>query len=305
MRQKSFQKLNVVKKQADIEGLNNGQYSQSSQSGTLFLVPTPIGNLQDMTFRAVETLKSCDLIAAEDTRNTIKLLNHFEIHTPQISLHEHNVSQRVPQLLEKLMQGENIAQVSDAGMPSISDPGHELVVAALNEKIPVVSLPGATAGMTALIASGLAPQPFTFYGFLPRKKNEQVSALEALENQVETLIFYESPYRLKETIKNILGIFGNRPAVICRELTKVHEEYLRGTLAELLEILEKETLKGECILLVSGNSEKKSTENYPEEIADHFAQLKDQGLTDKEIIKEVATVRKLKKQEVYKIFHEL
>ena len=205
------------------------QKSFAQEVGTLYLVPTPIGNLEDMTFRAVKTLQTVDLIASEDTRNTQKLLNHFEVQVPQKSLHEHNYNERIPELLENLKSGKSIAQVSDAGMPSISDPGHELVVACIAEDIPVVALPGATAGMTALIASGLLPQPFYFYGFLQRKRSLQKNELTDLKNQTATLIFYESPHRVKETLKNISEVFGNREAVICRELTKIYEEYLRGT----------------------------------------------------------------------------
>lgn len=277
---------------------------QETITGKLYLVPTPIGNLQDMTFRSVETLKNVALIAAEDTRNTIKLLNHFEITTPQISLHQHNYKERIPQLLEKLKVGTSIAQVSDAGMPSISDPGHELVLACLKENIPVIALPGATAGLTALIASGLAVQPFSFYGFLPKKKKEQLAFLELLQEKKETLIFYESPFRMKETLQNILHVFGNRTGVICRELTKIHEEYLRGTLEELIVEINEKPLKGECVLLVSGNSKEPEVQ-LPETISEHFLLLKAKGKTDKEIIKEVALTRGLKKQEVYKIFHEL
>lgn len=278
------------------------QRSYKENEGKLYLVPTPIGNLQDMTFRSVEILQTVNLIAAEDTRNTIKLLNHFAISTPQISLHEHNYQQRIPQLIEKLQNGESIAQVSDAGMPSISDPGHELVLACIEENIPVIALPGATAGLTALIASGLSVQPFTFYGFLPRKKKEQQEALEKLKGKEETVIFYESPFRLKETLENILKVMGNRKVVICRELTKIYEEYLRGDVKELIELLNKAPLKGECVLMVEGSTTK---EAYPTDIHIHFQELKELGLSDKEIIKEVAKIRQMKKQEVYKIFHEV
>ncbi len=276
-----------------------------SQTGKLYLVPTPIGNLEDMTFRSVKTLQEVDLIAAEDTRNTMKLLNHFEIRTPQTSLHEHNFKERIPQLLEELLAGKNIAQVSDAGMPSISDPGHELVVAAIEKDIPVIALPGATAGMTALIASGLNPQPFTFYGFLPRKKSQQKEVLETLKGKEETIIFYESPFRLKETLENMAEVFSNRQGVICRELTKIHEEYLRGPILSLAEELKENPVKGECILMVEGATEALPQEELPQTIEGHFSVLENTGMTSKEIIKEVAKVRKLKKQDVYKIYHQL
>ncbi len=190
-------------------------------TGTLFLVPTPIGNLDDMTVRAIDTLRSVDLIAAEDTRHTGQLLSHFDIETRQISFHEHNTQQRIPELLEKLRAGTNIAQVSDAGMPSISDPGTELVAAATQAGIPVVPLPGPNAGLTALIASGLAPQPFTFYGFLPRKVTEQAATLTNWVHHPTTLIFYEAPHRLGKTLTTMAQVFGDeRQAVVARELTK-------------------------------------------------------------------------------------
>lgn len=196
-------------------------FDPAAKYGTLYLVPTPIGNLGDMTYRAVEVLKNADLIASEDTRNTQKLLNHFEIETKQMSFHEHNTNQRIPELIAKLKQGITIAQVSDAGMPSISDPGHELVVACISQSIRVVPLPGANAGLTALIASGISPQPFYFYGFLPRKPKDQREELDNLKNYQETLIFYEAPHRLKKTLKALLAHFGEkRHAALCRELTK-------------------------------------------------------------------------------------
>ena len=219
--------------------------------GKLFLVPTPIGNLEDMTFRAVNTLRDVDLILAEDTRHTQKLLNHFEIETPQKSFHEHNTQERIPQVIEWLKEGKMIAQVSDAGTPSISDPGFELVQACIEASIPVIPLPGANAGITALIASGLVPQPFYFYGFLPRKKKEKIEALEQLRTHSETVILYESPFRLKDTFLAIQNVYGeNQPVVLCRELTKSYEEFIRGTASELVLLLQEEELKGECCILV-------------------------------------------------------
>lgn len=279
------------------------QRSFKEQKGTLYLVPTPIGNLEDMTFRSIKTLQEVQLIASEDTRNTQKLLNHFEITVPQKSLHEHNYKERIPQLLTLLKDGKNIAQVSDAGMPSISDPGHELVVACIAEDIPVVSLPGATAGLTALIASGLLPQPNYFYGFLARKKKEQLQELTELMYQSATMIFYESPYRLGATIRNMVEVFGpNRQAVICRELTKIHEEYLRGTLQELAEYLAETSVKGECCLMVEGTKE-----SAPEEdegtLMEQVEALLTTGIKPNDAIKEVAKKNGLKKQVVYNEFH--
>lgn len=283
------------------------QGSFQNEKGILYLVPTPIGNLEDMTFRAVKTLQSVDLIASEDTRNTQKLLNHFEIAVPQKSLHEHNYKERIPQLIEALQAGKSIAQVSDAGMPSISDPGHELVLACIDLDIPVVSIPGATAGLTALIASGLTPQPNYFYGFLPRKKKDQLLELERLNQQEATMIFYESPYRVADTFENMAAVFGvERKAVICRELTKVYEEYLRGTLTELIMAIKEKPLKGECCLLVAGNPQPTSEDEKPVgSISEQVTILIDTGMKPNEAIKQVAKDNHLKKQQVYNEFHNL
>lgn len=278
-------------------------------SGTLYLVPTPIGNLGDMTFRAVATLKEVDVIASEDTRNTRKLLNHFDITTPQISFHEHNTQERIPKLVERLLAGESIAQVSDAGMPSISDPGHELVVSSIEAGIPVVPLPGANAGLTALIASGLSPQPFTFIGFLKRKKKDQLVQWEAFKNKEETLIFYESPHRLRDMVKNLESVLGSeRQVVICRELTKRYEEFIRGNAAEVLEWLQETEVKGEICVMVEGNSHPVEDEvaSFPSDMKEHVQLLMDQEeISSKEAIKKVAKIREIKKQEVYQAFHEI
>lgn len=281
------------------------QQSYKQDTGKLYLVPTPIGNLEDMTVRCVKILKEADLIASEDTRNTQKLLNHFEITTPQKSLHEHNYKERVPQLVEQLQMGKTIAQCSDAGMPSISDPGHELVKACLVEGIAVIALPGPTAGLTALIASGLSPQPNLFYGFLPRKKKEQKQALSELATQKATMIFYESPYRIAATIETMQEVFGERQAVICRELTKIHEEYLRGSFSELTDYLEQQSIKGECCLLVEGSSEIQEIVyegSYAEQVA---ALMQETELSSKEAIKEVAKRNQVKKQLVYQAYHQI
>lgn len=278
-----------------------------TELGTLYLVPTPIGNLQDMTFRAVDTLKTVDLIAAEDTRNTQKLLNHFEVETKQISFHEHNTAQRIPQLVEKLLTGISIAQVSDAGMPSISDPGKELVAAAIQNDIPVVPLPGANAGLTALIASGLEPQPFYFYGFLGRKPSFQKQELTELAKHQETLIFYESPHRIAKTLVNMIEIFGaDRQAVLARELTKKHEEFLRGTLVELQAWATEDNVRGEFVMLVAGND----AEEVDEEVinlspVEEVSHLIDSGLTTNSAIKQVAKRREINRQDLYKDYHEI
>lgn len=286
--------------------LNQKSFKGHHETGSLYLVPTPIGNLEDMTYRSVRILQEVDLIASEDTRNTQKLLNHFEIQTPQKSLHEHNYKERIPQLIAELMSGRSIAQVSDAGMPSISDPGHELVLACIQAGIPVVAIPGPTAGMTALIASGLLPQPFLFYGFLGRKKKEQQTTLETLKEYTATLIFYESPYRISATLTNMLTVFGNRQVVLCRELTKIHEEYLRGSIEELLDYIEEHLVKGECCLLVEGNTGSEEPQTQIEgSLKEQVEQLIALGEKTNAAIKAVAVKNGLKKQEVYRQFHDL
>ena len=286
--------------------LNQKSFKGHHETGSLYLVPTPSGNLEDMTYRSVRILQEVDLIASEDTRNTQKLLNHFEIQTPQKSLHEHNYKERIPQLIAELMSGRSIAQVSDAGMPSISDPGHELVLACIQAGIPVVAIPGPTAGMTALIASGLLPQPFLFYGFLGRKKKEQQTTLETLKEYTATLIFYESPYRISATLTNMLTVFGNRQVVLCRELTKIHEEYLRGSIEELLDYIEEHPVKGECCLLVEGNTGSEEPQTQIEgSLKEQVEQLIALGEKTNAAIKAVAVKNGLKKQEVYRQFHDL
>lgn len=273
--------------------------------GTLYLVPTPIGNLQDMTFRAVETLKAVDFICAEDTRNTGLLLKHFDITVKQISFHEHNAYEKIPELLELLKSGKNLAQVSDAGMPSISDPGHDLVKEAIAEDITVVALPGASAGITALIASGLAPQPHIFYGFLPRKSGQQKDFFESKKAYPETQIFYESPYRASDTLENMLAIYGDRQVVLVRELTKLYEEYQRGSISELLEYIAENPLKGECLLIVTGQDQAVLTEAAAEDLnpAELVSSLVEAGEKPNQAIKKVAKTYGLNRQEVYNAYH--
>lgn len=282
---------------------------EEKETGTLYLVPTPIGNLEDMTFRAVKILKEVDLIAAEDTRNTQKLLNHFDIETPQISYHEHNAAERAAQLVERLVKGESIAQVSDAGMPSISDPGVELVHAALEAGISVVPLPGANAALTALIASGLVPQPFYFYGFLPRKKKEVQEELEALNKRQETIVFYESPHRLKNQIVEIEKVFGpKRRIVLARELTKRFEEFVRGTITEIKAWTHTEQLRGEFVVIVEGNDSPEQDEQKWEawSLEEHVSRVMlEKGISSKEAIKEVSKLRGIQKREVYAAYHQL
>lgn len=279
--------------------------------GTLYLVPTPIGNLEDMTMRAIRILQEADLIAAEDTRNTIKLLNHFDIHTKMVSYHEHNKTTRQEELIEKLEAGTTIAVVSDAGMPSISDPGYELVGAAIEAGITVVPLPGANAALTALIASGLAPQPFFFYGFLPRSNKDREEALSQLNRREETWIIYESPHRLKEVLKAMSKILGStRKIVLCRELTKKYEEFLRGTLEEALEWAKETEIRGEFCVIVEGNEDAPSEDEEvwwaTMPIKEHVEKVMDEeSVSSKEAIKQVMKTRQLPKREVYQAYHEL
>lgn len=282
-----------------------------STKGTLYLVPTPIGNLEDMTMRAIRILQEADLIAAEDTRNTIKLLNHFDIHTKMMSYHEHNKTTRQDELIEKLETGATIAVVSDAGMPSISDPGYELVGAAIEAGITIVPLPGANAALTALIASGLAPQPFFFYGFLPRSNKDREEALSQLNRREETWIVYESPHRLKEVLKAMNKIIGSaRKIVLCRELTKKYEEFLRGTVEEALEWAKETEIRGEFCVIVEGNDDAPSEdeevwwETMP--IKEHVEKvMEEESASSKEAIKQVMKTRQLPKREVYQAYHEL
>lgn len=292
--------------------MNNQHSFEDSAIGKLYLVPTPIGNLEDMSFRAVRILKEVDIIAAEDTRNTQKLLNHFDIQTPQISFHEHNTSSRIPQLVGRLMDGENIAQVSDAGMPSISDPGYELVTEAIANGCSVIPLPGANAALTALIASGILPQPFYFYGFLPRKKKDLKSKLEELNKREETLIFYESPHRLKNVIPLMIEVFGeDRETTLARELTKKHEEFIRTSLKEIQNWVNTSQIRGEFVIIVEGNKNAQELIQDDQEwkswsVKGHVEHLmSEDDLSSKIAIKEVSNIREMPKREVYAEYHEL
>ncbi|HAA2954977.1 TPA_asm: 16S rRNA (cytidine(1402)-2'-O)-methyltransferase [Listeria monocytogenes] len=289
--------------------------SQKSFSGTsqgaLYLVPTPIGNLEDMSFRAIRMLKEADIIAAEDTRNTVKLLNHFEITTRMTSYHQFTKENKEDNIIQRMLGGEVVALVSDAGMPSISDPGYELVQSALDANIPVIPLPGANAALTALIASGLAPQPFYFYGFLPRQNKERTQAIERLAAREETWILYESPHRLKETLKAIIKITGNdRKIVLCRELTKRFEEFLRGTVEDALNWAMDEEIRGEFCLIIEGNSNPPLAEEqlwWQElDIKTHVSTVMEQeNVSSKDAIKTVMKARNLPKREVYSAYHEI
>lgn len=281
---------------------------QRQDTGNLYLVPTPIGNLDDMTFRAIQTLKEVDVILAEDTRHTIKLLNHFQITTSLVSFHEHNQVAKLDDYIKKLHEGVNLALVSDAGMPLINDPGHPLVQACLEQGINVIALPGANAALTALIASGLSTLQFTYYGFFPRETKEQTALMTLLKQRQETAIFYESPFRIKKTLKCLEQHLSNtREVVIAREISKKYESYLRGTASELRHYLDQETIKGEIVLLIQGgiemtDSQKDLTALSLEEQVTFL--MDQQNLSQKEAIKQVAKNNQLKKQDVYKLFHE-
>ena len=278
-------------------------FKDQRETGTLFLVPTPIGNRDDMSYRMIQTLKEVDLIAAEDTRNTGLLLKHFEIRTPQVSFHEHNAMEKIPDLLAHLESGKNVAQVSDAGLPSISDPGHDLVKAAIEREIPVVAVPGPSAGITGLIASGLAPQPHIFYGFLPRKEGQQKAFFQEKRDYPETQIFYESPHRVRATLQNMLAVYGDRPVVLVRELTKIYEEYTRGTIAELVAYLEENPLKGECLLIVEGASEQEQ-DLEEVDLIQEIDLLVQSGMKKNQAIKQVAKQFGLQKSDLYARYHQ-
>lgn len=233
----------------------------STETGKLYLVATPLGNLEDITYRALKVLAEVDLIAAEDTRHTLKLLNHFGIKQRMLSYYQHNERQRTAEIIAKLHSGLNIALVSDAGMPGISDPGNYLVAEAIKEGITVIPIPGASAVITALAASGLPTDTFWFQGFLPRKVKEQAGILADLAKVNGTLVFYEAPHRLEATLKNIYQVLGDREAVIARELTKVHEEFIRGRLSEIIPRFENDVLKGEFTILIAGSATGKNRQN--------------------------------------------
>lgn len=271
-------------------------------TGKLYVCPTPIGNLDDITYRTIKVLNEVDLIAAEDTRHSIKFLNHFEISKPLTSYHEHNKDSKGSYLINKLLEGENIALISDAGMPGISDPGEEIIKEAIKNNILVEVLPGATASITALVGSGLKTSKFVFEGFLDRDKKNKRKRLEELKEEERTIIFYESPHRLKETLKEMLKIFGNRQISINRELTKKYQEILRVDLESAVDIFEEKEARGEFVLVVEGFSGEKSLKNDFSNLdeREYVKMLIESGLTKKDAIKKVCKERKLTKDIVYK-----
>lgn len=273
-------------------------------SGTLYLCATPIGNLEDITFRVLRTLKEVDLIAAEDTRNTIKLLNHFEIKTPMTSYHEYNKYDKAAALTQKLLDGSNIALVTDAGTPGISDPGEEIVKQAHAAGVPVTSLPGACACITALTVSGLSTRRFAFEAFLPSDKKERQRILTSLQTETRTVILYESPHHLKNTLSLLYDFLGNRPITLCRELTKIHESIQLMTLADAISYYQEHDPRGEYVLVLAGRDpaeleaeEKSSWQSIS--IEEHMERYLSQGLSRKDAMKRVALDRGVSKREIY------
>jgi 16S rRNA (cytidine1402-2'-O)-methyltransferase len=271
------------------------------ETGKLYVVATPIGNLEDITLRAINTLQKVDLIAAEDTRHTGKLLQHFQIKTPQISYHQHNQQKRTPELVEKLLQGKAIALVTDAGMPGISDPGYELIFSCVDAKILVVPIPGVSASIAALSASGLPTNRFIFEGFLPAKGKERKQRLEALANSLLTIVLYESPHHLKITLKDLANVLGEeRKIVLARELTKIYEEFWRGTIGEAILDYENREPKGEFTLVISGGEEKEVILSESA-IKAELQELIEGGMSRSQASKQLAKETNLSRRQLYQI----
>ena len=273
---------------------------EEKNKGNLYIVATPIGNLEDITLRAVRILKEVDLIAAEDTRHTLKLLNHLEISKPMISYHRHNEGETTDDLIKELEAGKQIALVSDAGTPGICDPGEEIIKRCIEKNIKIIPIPGACAMVNALIASGVSTKEFSFLGFLPLNKKTRREKLEEIRNSNKTTILYEAPHKLKNTLKDLRDIVGNRKMVLARELTKIHEEYIRGTVDELIE--KSENLKGEIVLIIEESKKKEENKLNDLSLEEHYNFYKTQGLSKKEIIKKIAKDRNVNKNEIYQYF---
>lgn len=285
-------------------------FVNSDHPGTLYLVATPIGNLEDITFRAIHILKEVDVIAAEDTRHTRKLMTHFSIATPLMSYHEHNRGKQGELLVARLLQGEAVALVSDAGLPAVSDPGAELVREALNHDIAVVPIPGANAALSALIGSGMATERFLFLGFLPRERKACQQTLQQWRSIEATVLLYEAPHRLLATLRLIHSEWGNRRGAVVRELTKRHEQWLRGTVAELIDWFEQVTPRGECTLVFEGaapGSMDQDSEAFPWwhalPLQEHVDYLIRTGASTRDAIKQVADERNIGKRDVYNHYH--
>ena len=272
--------------------------------GMLYLCATPIGNLEDITLRVLRTLKEVDLIAAEDTRNSIKLLNHFEIHTPMTSYHEYNKIEKARELIGRMQEGASVALITDAGTPGISDPGEELVRMCQEAGIPVTSLPGACACITALTLSGLSTRRFAFEAFLPAEKKERQEVLEELRKETRTILIYEAPHRLKKTLEELEEALGDRKVTVCRELTKKHETVLCTTLSGAREHYRQEEPRGECVLVIQGKSREDKKEEQRQSweqlsVEEHMRLYLDQGMEKKEAMKAVAKDRGVGKREIY------
>jgi 16S rRNA (cytidine1402-2'-O)-methyltransferase len=282
---------------------------QNEEQGCLYLIPTPIGNLQDMTERAVATLRTVDYIAAEDTRRTKTLLHVFDIQRPLVSYHEHNKLRSGEQILLDLKAGMRVALVTDAGLPGISDPGEDLVRSATEALIPVISLPGPNAALTALIASGLPSDHFLFFGFLERKKKKRREQLDELRSFPYTMLYYEAPHRIRETLEDMLAVWGERKVCLVRELSKKHEEYRRGDLSAVIASLDTEEAKGEICVVVegqSGGSLQGADERHwwaEMSVIEHIEHYIRQGFSSKEAIKKTAQDRSLPKRDVYQAYH--
>lgn len=280
-----------------LRGVNN----MENKRGKLYICATPIGNLEDITIRVLNTLKEVDLIAAEDTRHSIKLLNHYEINKPLTSYHEHNKAKKGTVLIDKLLDGQNIALVSDAGMPGISDPGEDIVKLCIENQLEVEVLPGASAIITALVASGISTKKFSFEGFLDRNKKKRRERLKKIKTDDRTLVFYESPHRLIDTLKDMQEILNDRHIAVARELTKKYEEVVRGNISEIINHFKTKSPKGEFVLLVEGGNEEeiddKKFQNFS--IEDHILLYINKGMSKKEAVKEVAKERNIPKREVY------
>ena len=272
------------------------------ESGVLYIVATPIGNLEDITLRAIRILKEVDLIAAEDTRHTLKLLNHLEISKPLISYHRHNEEIKSDVLIEKLKHGENIALVSDAGTPGICDPGEEIIKKCIDLGIKIIPIPGACAMINSLICSGMDTKEFNFLGFLPLNKKLRKNKLEEIEKSNKTIIIYEAPHKIENTLKDLKQILNNnRKITLAREITKIHEEFIRGNIDELIE--KANDLKGEIVVIIDGNLENIDKNNWDNiSLDEHYLFYEKQGFEKKEIIKKIANDRNFAKNEVYKKF---
>lgn len=275
---------------------------KDNKKGRLYIVATPIGNLEDITLRAIKVLKEVDLIAAEDTRHTLKLLNHLDISKPLISYHRHNEEIKSDILIEKLQEGKNIALVSDAGTPGICDPGEEIIKKCIELEINIVPIPGACAMINSLICSGIDTREFTFLGFLPLNNKLRKNKLEEIEKSNKTIIIYEAPHKLQTTLKDLKQILNNKRSItLAREITKIHEEFIRGNIEDLIQ--KTQDIKGEIVLIIEGNSEI-SEENELNKLSlqEHYEFYEKQGLTKKEIIKKIAKDRNVNKNEIYQMF---